>query len=53
MGSDHTKEMDMTGEGFNKGLEVVVNVSRGAFSRGTIGRDNGGAGVTRFVYLKK
>ena len=54
---DHVKEMvcilDMGGEGFNKGLEVRINVSRDASNRGTIGGDNGAAGVTWFVYLTK
>ena len=37
--------LDMEGEGFNKGLEVGVDVGRDAFSRGTIGGDNGATGV--------
>ena len=54
---DHVKEMvcimDVGGEGFNKWLEVGVAVGRDAFSRGTIGGDNGVAGVARFVYVRK
>ena len=45
--------LDIGGEGLNKGMEVGVNVSRDAFSWGTIGGDDGAAGVTRFVYLGK
>ena len=37
--------LDMGGKGFNKGLKVGVVVSRGMFSRGTIGGDDGVAGV--------
>ena len=33
--------LDMGGEGFNKRLEVGVDVSRDAFSRGTTGGDDG------------
>ena len=39
-------------EGFNKGLDVGVDVSRDVFSRGTIRRDEV-AEVAKFVYLKK
>ena len=45
--------LDMGGKGFNNGLEVDVDVSRDVFSRGTIGGDNGVAGVARFGYLRK
>ena len=45
--------LDMGGEGFNKGLEVGINACRDAFSRGTIGEDDGAAGVARFVNLRK
>ena len=45
--------LDMEGQGFNKGLEVGVDVVRDTFSRGTIGGDDGAAGITRFVYLGK
>ena len=40
---------NMGGEGFNKELEVGINVSRGAFSRGTMGGDDGTLGVVKFV----
>ena len=39
-------------EGFNKRLEVGVDVGRDAFSGGTIGGDDGTAGAARFVYLR-
>ena len=45
--------LDMGGEGFNKWLEVGVDEGRDAFGRGTIGRDNGVAGVPRFVDFRK
>ena len=45
--------LNMVGEGFNKQLVVVVDVGRDAFNGGTIGGDNGVAGVARFVYLRK
>ena len=45
--------LDMGGEGFNKRLEVGIDVGRDAFSWGTIGGDDGTAGVARFVYLRK
>ena len=41
----------MGGEGFNKALEVGVDVNRDAFSRGTIGGDDGVARVGKLVYL--
>ena len=54
-GSDHVKKtvviLDMRGKGFNKGLEVGVDVSRDLFSRGIIGGNDGTTRVTRFVYL--
>ena len=40
-------------EGFNKLLEVGVDVGRDVVSRGTIGGDFGAAGVAKFVYLRK
>ena len=43
--------LDMRGT--NKGLEVGVDISRNAFSKGTIGGDDGAAGVARFVYLRR
>ena len=43
----------MGGEGFNKGLEVGIDVGRDMFSRGIIGGDDGMARVARFVYLRK
>ena len=52
---DHVKEMigilDMGEEGFDKGLEVGVDVCRDTFGGGAIGRDDGMAGVTGFVYF--
>ena len=45
--------LDMREEGFNKRLEVGVDVGRDAFSGGTIGGDDGMAGVVRFVYFRK
>ena len=45
--------LDMGGKGFNKWLKVGIDVGRDAFGRGTIGGDNGVAGVARFVYLRK
>ena len=45
--------LDKGGERFNKGLEVDVNVGRDAFSRETIGGDDGATRVARFVYLRK
>ena len=45
--------LDMGGEGFNKRLEVGVHEGRDAFDRGTIGGDDGVAGVARFVNFRK
>ena len=45
--------MDMGREGFNKRLEVGLDEGRDAFSGGTIGGDDGVAGVARFVYLRE
>ena len=42
----------MGGEGFNKWLEVGVDEGRDALSRGTIGGDNGAAGIARFVNFR-
>ena len=41
----------MGGEEFNKWLEVGIDEGRDAFGRGTIGGDDGAAGVARFVNL--
>ena len=45
--------LDMGGEGFNKRLEAGVDEGRDAFGRGTIGGDDGAAGVARFVNLRE
>ena len=45
--------LDMGGEGFDKGLEVGVDVCQDMFGGGAIGRDDGMAGVTRFVYFRQ
>ena len=45
--------LDMGGEGFNKRLEMSIDVGRDAFGRGTIGGDDGATGVAKFVYLRK
>ena len=57
MGSDLVEKMVgilvMGGEGFDKGLEVGIDVCRDTFGWGVIGRDNGAAGITWFVYLRQ
>ena len=57
LGSDLVEKMvgilDMGGEGFDKGLEVGIDVCRYTFSRGVIRRDNGVAGITWFVYFRQ
>ena len=45
--------LDMGGEGFNKRLEVGVDVGRDVFSGGTIGGDDGAVSVARYVYFRK
>ena len=45
--------LDMEGERFKSGLEMGVSVSRDASNREIIGGEDGAAGVTRFVYLRK
>ena len=45
--------LDMEGEGFNKWLEVGVDEGRGTFDRGTIGGDDGAAGIARFVNFRE
>ena len=41
--------LDLGGEGFNRRLEASIDVGRDMF----IGGNNGMAGVTRFMYLRK
>ena len=57
LGLNRVKEvvsiLDMGGEGFHKWLEVGVNEGRGTFSRGTIGGDDGAAGIARFVNFRE
>ena len=45
--------LDMAGVGFNKLMEVGVDVGRDVFSGRTIGGDDGAAGVDRFVNFRK
>ena len=45
--------LDMGGEGFHKWLEMDVDEGRDAFGRGTIGGDDGVAGVARFVNFRE
>ena len=45
--------LDIGEEGFNKQLEVGIDVGRDAFSGGTIEEDNGAGSVARFVCLRK
>ena len=45
--------LDMGGEGFEKGLEVGVDISRNMFSGGTIRGDDGMAGVTMFMHFRR
>ena len=43
----------MGGEEFHKWLELGVDEGRDVYSRGTVGGDDGAAGVDRFVNFRE